>query len=468
MLKTKFSQIVVLMGVGLLSVTACRKKEAPLPDNLVVFETNAVGITAAENAATIKVKLSRGTTAEIPVVVKFTTVNAVYGTDFTTTPVGTTGSINLTIPSGSNEASFTINKVAGALYDGDEKVSFEIFSSGSPVLIGATKQLTVSFAELVASSASAVVNGGGATYPNKVFIDLSANRQTAVQRTNWDLGFYTGTDDYRVILNSSSAMMAKQINKNDLNAVTAADTVGFSNEVAFSQTNPQAISLPYIDYPTGDLTKTAIASIAATATDNKVYIVNRGLGIGAPAPARGWKKIRIIRNASGGYTLQHADIAATTFSSVDIPKDDTYFFKYLSFENGAVAVEPLKKKWDIAWTYFSNVTNFGSGEVPYLFQDIILINRNVQIAKVLVATKAYADFAEADIAAQTFLTTQNAIASDWRSGGGPTSAPAVRTDRYYIVKDADNNYYKLRFTALTQNGERGYPAYEVALVKKGS
>ncbi|MDX1936738.1 MAG: HmuY family protein, partial [Flavihumibacter sp.] len=130
--------------------------------------------------------------------------------------------------------------------------------------------------------------------------------------------------------------------------------------------------------------------------------------------------------------------------------------------------EPLKKKWDIAWTYFSNVTNFGSGEVPYLFQDIILINRNVQIAKVLVATKAYADFAEADIAAQTFLTNQNAIASDWRSGGGPTTSPAVRTDRYYIVKDADNNYYKLRFTALTQNGERGYPAYEVTLVKKGS
>ncbi|MBL7730406.1 MAG: HmuY family protein, partial [Chitinophagaceae bacterium] len=357
--------------------------------------------------------------------------------------------------------------VPGVLFDGDEKLVFDIYSSGSPLLIGVTKQLTLSFAELVSSSSSLTINGGGVLFPNKTFVDLSANRESAVNRNSWDLGFYTGSDDFRVILNSSSAMMAKQISKNDLAAVTAADTVGFGAEVAFSQFAPTTISLPYIDYPNGDLSRTAIASISANAGDNKVYIVNRGYAPGNPAPARGWKKIRIIRNASGGYTLQHADIAATTFTSVEIAKDEAYFFKYVSFESGAVNVEPQKKKWDFAWTYFSNITNFGAGEVPYLFQDVILLNRNVQVAKVMTATKAFADFGEADIAAQTFLTTQNAIAADWRSGGGPTSSPAVRTDRYYIIKDGDNNYYKVRFTALTQNGERGYPAFESVLVKKG-
>ena len=124
-------------------------------------------------------------------------------------------------------------------------------------------------------------------------------------------------------------------------------------------------------------------------------------------------------------------------------------------------------KWDIAWTFFSNVTNFGTGEVPYLFQDIVLLNRNVQAAKVMTATKAFADFTEADIAAQTFATAQTAIGADWRSGGGPGAAPAVRTDRYYIIKDGTNNYYKIRFTSLTQNGERGYPSFELVLIKKG-
>jgi hypothetical protein len=456
-----------VLSMMILVLAACRKREAELPDNYAVFETSAQGVSANESNITVKVKLSRGVNADVPVIINVTEQGVVEGVDYTTTPAAAAGKISLTIPSGNNEASFTLTKKAGVLFDGDEKIVFDLYSSAAPVLIGVTKQLTLSFGELVASTSTAVINGGGVTYPNKVFIDLSANRQTAVIRTAWDLGFYTGSDDFRVILNSSSAMMAKQINKNDLNAVTAIDTVGFSTEVAFSQAAPTTSSLAYIDYPSGDLTKTAIASISATATDNKVYIVNRGTGVGNPAPARGWKKIRIIRNPSGGYTLQHADIAATTFSSIDISKDDIYFFKYISFENGVAVVEPAKRKWDVAWTYFSNVTNFGTGEVPYLFQDIVLMNRNVQVAKVMVTTKAFADFGEADIAAQTFLTTQNAIAADWRSGGGPGVSPAVRTDRFYIIKDGDNNYYKIRFTALTQNGERGYPAYESVLIKKG-
>jgi hypothetical protein len=447
--------------------TACRKRDAQTPDNLVIFETTSIGLSATENSSTIKVKTTSGVNQNTAITIKITGFNAVYGIKYTTIPAVVNGEINLTIPSGNNETSFTVQKVAGALFDGDEKLIFDIFSSASPVLIGNIKQLTLSFAEIIANTSSLTINGGGATYPNKVFIDLSANRQTAVNRTSWDLGFYNGSDEFRVTLNSSLNMMAKQLNKNDLNSVTTADTIGLTNDLSFSQTNPQTFQLPYIDYPNGDLTRTAISVINATATDNKVYIVNRGNGIGVGAASRGWKKIRIIRNASGGYTLQHADIAATSFSSIDISKEDISYFKQVSFENGVVNVEPAKKKWDIAWTFFANATNFGSGEVPYLFQDIIILNRNVQIAKVLTSTKLYADFTQADIAAQTFLTTQNAIASDWRSGGGPTSAPAVRTDRYYIVKDADNNYYKLRFTALTQAGERGYPAFEAVLIKKG-
>jgi hypothetical protein len=468
MFKTNITRTGFVLLGAMIALSACRKRpDVSLPDNLVTFESSAQGLASTENSILVKVKLSRGTDKDIPVTISVTPQNAVYGTDFTTTPAtNASGQIMVTIPSGNNEASFTVSKVPGVLYDGNEKIVFGLYSSASPILIGSSKEFTLTFAELVATSASATIDGGGAAFPNKVFIDLSANRQVPVLRTNWDLGFYTGPD-YRVILNSSVGMMAKQVAKNDLSQVTAADTIGFSADVVFSQFAPTTTSLAYIDYPDGDLTKTAIAAVSATATDNKVYIINRGSGPGTPAVERGWKKVRILRNTAGGYTLQYADIAAATFSSVDISKDDAYFFKYVSLSTGAVSVEPEKKKWDIAWTYFSNVTNFGTGEVPYLFQDIILQNRNVSVAKVMVATKAYADFGEADLSTLTFSSVQTAIGSDWRSGGGPGTAPSVRTDRYYIVKDGDNNYYKLRFTALTQNGERGYPAFEVTLVKRG-
>ena len=327
MRSTKLLLFVTLLAIGF---SACRKKDAVDPDVLVNFETNAQGFTASEDSIYIKVKLTSAATAGIPVEITLTEQGVAYGSEYITEPAAVAGKINLTIPTGNNEASIKIKKTKNA-YIGDEKIVFEIYSSGIPVIIGTTKQLALTFGQLLATTIpNTTLQGGGATYGNKVFFDLSGNRQTPVERTTWDLGFYMGSDDFRVILNSSVNMMVKQINKTDLNTVTAADTVGLTNEVSYNQAMPSSTQLAYIDYPDGDLTKTAIAAIAANAADNKVYIVNRGNGIGTPAPARGWKKIKVIRNASGGYTLQHADIASNSFTSVDIAKDAAYNFKYAS------------------------------------------------------------------------------------------------------------------------------------------
>ena len=459
------STVIILLLI--LTTFSCRKREAPLPDNIVTFEFNAQGLEEQENSIAIKINTSRATDRDIDIIITIVEEGLQYGTDYTTTPAVVNGKITATIPSGNNETTVTVNKEPGALFDGDEKLQMEIYSSANPVIIGAGKQFTLNFDELVATASAVTIDGGGSLYPNRVFADLSANRQVPVLRTSWDLGFYMQAGDYRVILNSATGMMAKQIDKTDLTQVNAADTTGLTYEVAFSQTSPAPQQMAYIDHPSGDLNQTAIAAVSPTATDNKVYIINRGNGVGSPAPGRGWKKVRIIRNASGGYTLQHADIDAATFQEINMAKDDSYFFKYISFENGIVDVEPGKSKWDIAWTYFSNSVNFGGGEVPYLYQDIILQNRNVEVAKVLTADIAFDAFSEADITTQTFSTAQATIGSDWRSGGGPTSGPSIRSDRYYIIKDGDGNYYKIKFTALTKNGERGYPAFESVLVKRG-
>ena len=460
------ASIKIFLAITMTSIffTACRKKDAPLPDNLLQFQVANQGISESESEITVNLQLTRSVNQDVPFTISITETGLTYGTDYTINPAPSLNNLALTVLSGSNQASFVIKKTAGALFDGDEQLKFKILTTAAPVIIGTTNELTINFAEIVSTGSSVMGDGGGAEYGNKVFFDLSANRQEAVLRTKWDLGFYSGSD-WRVILNSSTGMMAKQINKTDLNAVTAADTVGFSEIVEFSQFAPTTESLNYIDYPDGSLDKTAIDEISATPDNNKVYIVNRGTGVGTPAPSRGWKKIRVIRNASGGYTLQHADIAATSFTNIDIPKNESYFFNYVSFETGAVTVEPTKQQWDLAWTYFSNVTDFGGGEVPYKFQDIILQNRNVSAAKVMVADISYSAFSTADLAGLNFQTTQTAIGADWRSGGGPGSGPAVRTDRFYVIKDGSDNYYKVRFTGLTDGGERGYPSFEYTLVQ---
>ena len=270
--------------------------------------------------------------------------------------------------------------------------------------------------------------------------------------------------------------MAYAIDKVDLTTVTNADTAVVRNRLSLeavfaaitSEAPPAWVSsaIAWIDDPSGDLTKTAMQAVSATASENNVYIINRGSGSGSPAPALGWKKIRVIRNGSG-YTLQYADINSPTFTEIQITKNTEYSFQYISLANGAVTVEPTRDRWDIAWTGFTNSANFGTGPVPYYFQDIIIQNReNVQTVQVLTSTKSYEAFGEADLAGLDFGTqSQVKIGSAWRSGGGPSTSPAVRTDRFYVVKDFEGNIYKLKFTSLTTDGERGRPTFEYAMVK---
>ena len=460
---------------GLIFLNAC-KEDPELPENFTEFEADQAGIAPSETELSIKLKLVRETEEAGTVTVGIASSGLVYGKDFTTDPAAVSNTVIVSVPAGSSSAAFKLKKI-GNLFDGDETVKFTIQSTSDLLLVGEKSSATVTFGEILATSGSMELAGGGALYPNQVFVDLSTNRQTAISRTSWDLAF-SSSDNFRVVLNSPNGMTARALTKTDLTTVTAADTVGFGAQLslnaifaAATESSPPswiASALGWIDDPAGDLAKTAIAAVSATAADNKVYIVYIGTGPGNPAPALGWKKIRVIRNGSN-YTLQHANISATTFTEVQITKNPAYRFQFVSFASGVINAEPEKTKWDIAWTGFTNTTPLSASlSIPYYFQDVVLQNTaGVQAVQVLTSTISYDAFAEANLAGLSFATAQLTIGSNWRSGGGPSTAPSVRTDRFYIVKDLDGNYFKLKFTALVTNGERGKPQIQFALVKKG-
>jgi len=467
--------------VGIMFCSSCTKNDPALPDNLVAFDSDQLGTSAAEAQTTITITSLRAVSNASTLSVSLApSTNLVYGTQFTTDPAAVSNELSITVPANATTASFLVKKTAGALFDGTEKIVFTIQTATNGLVLGEKKVVTLSFAEIVAASGTIDITGGGVFYPNNVFIDFSGNRQTAVARTTWDLAFST-TDDFRVLLNSSNGMMAYKLSgKTDLNSVTAADVTNadLANRLsigavfAAANSNPLPLwlqgAINWVDNANGDLTKNVIGSVSAIESENLVFIVNRGEGPGNPTIALGWKKIRIIRNGDN-YTIQHADISATTFSSTTVTKDANYRFSYFSFESGTVSVAPSDKKWDIEWTGFTNTANVGF-LIPYYFQDIIVQSPKVQAVAVLTSTISYDNFVEANLSSITLLSPQLTIGSTWRSGGGPpgTPPPAVRSDRFYVVKDPDGNYYKLRFTALATNGERGKPQLEFRLVKKAS
>ena len=458
----------------LVAANACKEDEPPLPDNLIQFATSEQGISDNEGEATIKLTLSRAAETASTVVIDLTAENATYGTEFTTQPAAENNSISLTIPVGSTEASIKIIKKENIFLTGDESLKLTLTSVTTPVLIGSTKTIDIQFAAIVSDGSELTLNGiigteVGTAARNSIYVDFSNNETTPIDRASWDFGFYTG-DLFRVILNNTTSASAKVLDKTDLKAVVAADTVP-SSDWTVGTFNPSELAL--VDGVSGDVTKTVMAEVSATDADNKVYIVNRG--VGGAIPARPWLKIRTIRKGNG-YTLQYARITDTEFKSIDIEKDDSYNFVYVSVDGNSakkVAVEPQKANWDIKWGYHMSQTPLSPGVmIPYASSDFVTINHiaGVEAAEVLTSAVSYDAFAESNIAAAEFKSTVDVIGTNWRTASSKAGESGVKNDRFYVIKDLAGNVYKLRFLRFhpDEGGTRGKPELEYKLVKKGA
>jgi len=309
----------------------------------------------------------------------------------------------------------------------------------------------------------------GSVAGNSVYLDFSNDRTSASLRSGWDLGFYCGSD-FRVILNNTTSAGAKVTNKFDLASVNTADTIGLT--LSTSQFDPQPAHLAYFDNINGDLSQTVIPAVSTNDAANPVIILNRGTGGGIAA--RPWIKLQVLQSA-GAYVVRFAGITETTFKTITVTKDAAYNFRFVSLDNNGsiVTVEPEKAKWDITWSYSVFETNFGNGTVPYNFSDLISVN---YLAGVQVKQKVYADAATATAAYAAFnrdsvnapsnatATGRWTIGSSWRSTQPATGA---RQDRFYIIKDANGNYYKFKCLAMgvgTDGGTRGKPEFKYTLI----
>jgi hypothetical protein len=443
--------------------------------NSVAFVNSIVNLNAAET--TVSVVFEKPTSSSGSLTISVNPTNAVYGTDFTTNP--SIESNVLTIPYSKNisNATFTFNRLIEGVEGQIKNVEFTIMNtSDENLIISSTSKTTkLNFDETPIETATVSPTVGGANVINQVYVDLSSGIGTPVNRASWDLGFYSG-DDFRVAINGSIKMAIKQINSTDITQNVEIDNtvaVGEGGGTGIVNGNPT-----YVDNPNGDISQTAIASVSTILSDNKVYLVNLGHAVATVAPNtgsvnaygdhRGWRKIRVLRNGND-YKLQYALPDSSTFNEVTISKNAAFNFTFFSFNsNAVVTAEPEKAKWDLNFTSFTNLTNFGTGNVSYAYQDFIVTNSKGGTRAYEVLNSAgvtYSNFTSANIdntkLNQAEFQDQRNIGSNWRNGGGPTTLPSAKDDRFYVLKDASGNTFKIRFISLTNAaGERGNPTFE--------
>ncbi|CDF81089.1 heme-binding protein HmuY-like protein [Formosa agariphila KMM 3901] len=328
--------------------------------------------------------------------------------------------------------------------------------------------------EIVIDGATVTPNLGGANEPNQVYVDLSTNTTTEIARDSWDLGFSSGTE-FRVVLNGSIYMATAALSATDIDAVTEDNTEVLTLQEQVAVGTYAAENIAFVDAPNGDLSGTAIAEV--TEDNNNVYLLNLGFGLSNESAAtgsvavtgesRGWKKIKITKSGND-YVLQYADLNATTHQEITISKNSDYNFTFFSFNTETVVdVEPKKSEWDLNFTVFTNeIQGYGS----YGYTDFVANNLKADAKAYLInneeATLTYDTFTLDDVNSTLFENDQRNIGSSWRNGGGPSSLPSLKDSVFYIVQDANGNYYKLKFLALTnESGVRGYPEFVYSLLQ---
>lgn len=415
------------------------------------------------------VKFSEKAQANGFVRIRMTVANATYGVDFEldTAPEG--NEFELPITAGQTKIPFVFRNLVYPFDSSDKVVTFEIIEINYPFehSIQGYTNTVVSFGRSQGGVASPEI--GGPNQGDQVYVDLSTETATKVRRDSWDLGFYSG-EEFRVGLNSSIYMAAKQLEATNIDEVTQASVSQYFSQVSIGTFDPDNIN--YVDAPSGHISGTALDPVSTVLEENHVYLVNLGYTVGTATPpigsvaiagnARGWKKIRVLRDA-GNYVLQYADLNSNTHEEVSIQKNAAYNFTFFSFTTQTVvSVEPEKTKWDLNFTVFTNEI-VGSGS--YGYSDFVLNNlkAGIKLYQVNVAgSVTYDSYALSNVDDNLFVDDQRVIGADWRDVFSGT----VYTNKFYVIKDSDGNYYKIRMQSfLDEIGTRGYPQFEYKLLQ---
>lgn len=467
-MKQKLQLLAAAFFLGLLFTGCADEDSVPTQPFVAAFEKTSYKYSDIPHSQEMFVVFSEPARGNGFVTIGITAENATYGLDFEIEPGAASGTFTLPITAGQERVGFMFRNLIYPFDADDKLIRFEILSIDYPQesnIQGYTTSV-VSFEDSLGGVKEP--NLGGPNQGNQIYFDLSSETATEVWRDSWDLGFYCG-EEFRVGINASIYMAAKRLDQTNIDAVTQASVSGLLNQVGIGTFDPA--NTEYIDDPVGFISGTAMDEVSEIEADNHVYLVNLGYTVGTSTPVpgsvaiaenpRGWKKVRVSRQGDQ-YIMQYADLNSTSHQQVVIEKDAAYNFRFFSFNtNSLVSVEPQKDQWDLNFTVFTNVIE-GAGS--YGYSDFVLTNLKGGARAYQVSTTdfSYADFALANVNESSFVEDQRVIGADWRD----VFTGNVRTDRFYVIRDPNGVYYKIRMLAfLNVDGIRGYPKFEYALLQ---
>lgn len=273
-------------------------------------------------------------------------------------------------------------------------------------------------------------------YGSQVYYSLTLKKIMKNNKiTDWDLGFESSQNGSHVILNTSRNALAASSNKTDFASVNSLNNLNW-----------------ICDFPNGDYQKLAIGSIL---NNLQVYVIDRGYD--ENGNHAGYFKIQFLEVNNNYYKIKVGTIEDEIGKEMYLFKDYQKNFVFYSFDTKTVVdLAPNKFEWDLLFTKYIHVF-----ENPLMYYSVVgvLINPS----RIQVAIDTLKDFSEVnknDLNQYTFFSEWDKIGYNWKKYDLSSGFYVIVPNRTYIIKNIDNQYYKLRFVDFYNNGLKGYPKFE--------
>jgi len=282
----------------------------------------------------------------------------------------------------------------------------------------------------------------GPGYANDIYYSMKNGQVSSVDRSNWDIAFYTLTWSAAILTNGAAGVELYTYPKSDTSAWASVDTAGLSTwKVLYNSPDEwedgafNRNSKNHPDYGWGHYNP-----ITHNVVGDSLYIIKLQDGT--------YKKLWIYQKVSTDnlYMYKYANLDGTGERDIELACNDYIDkrFVYFSISNDEILDrDPDADTWDILITKYMSIQPDGT---PYPVTGV-LNNFDVAANKFEEVAPDYDDWS-----AMAMDTAKSPVGYDWKVFELSTFSWAVLDSVAYFVQTLEADVYKLVFTEFGGTG----------------
>lgn len=289
------------------------------------------------------------------------------------------------------------------------------------------------------------------TYKYQIYYNLHDSSEVSTfLKTQWDLGFESSAEGWRIVLNSSNFMQAAFLSGQSFGS--AIDTTG--STWLFNPSNGFADSIAIGKW----FTLRGNDTIGA----NRLILLDRG--IDENGNSLGFRQLVVDSLIKGVYYFRIATLNGNNPQSYSIAKRNEVNHVLFSINNPSASIsEPISSEWDLLFTQYTTLLYTDLGEpYPYLLTGVLVNPKYVEVAVDSITPFANVTFDKAQT--MSFTKQVDRIGYNWKEYDFDAGSYTVNPDIVYVIRDTKGYLYKLRFIGfykyLNNKLEKGFPSFE--------